>query len=270
MTGKRRGVFSPKTVYDGGMRRFLILLILFCLPLSAPLADDAPPRRLQLQLQSQAEMPSLENDPLSKLGGAMTGEVPQKYIPPKEPVFEKVVYMKIDPPGNLGERVDRLLHGIRVDVPPAYDHYGYEIRRYMAAIAGPQILGSPENLEAQLKNINNAKIIVRYWRQAVKAEIDGIEEQIDAEDASSSVRSIFKFNRGAVEAFFVELESWMNTNRAALEVLLKMGPDRYSYEDPVLAFRNYEDLAYYASLHKAREAALRHMRAYTPFRMMIY
>lgn len=270
MTGKRTGVFSPEKGYDGGMKRFLVLLVFFCLPLSA-LAEDAPPRRLQLQLQTQLPPPSPdEEDQAPAMGMPLTGVLPQKYVPPKEPVFEKVVYMKIDPPGSLGERVDRLLHGIRIDVPPAYDHYGYEIRRYMAAISGPQILGSPENLEAQIKNINNAKIIVRYWRQAVKAEIDGIEKQIDAEDASSSVRSIFKFNRGAAEAFFVELESWMNTNRAALEVLLKMGPDRYAYADPVLSFRNYEDLAYYASLHKAREEALRHMRTYTPFRMMIY
>lgn len=253
------------------MRRFLILIMLLsCLPFSA-LAEDAPPRQLLLQMQVQplSSLPS-GGGSLSATAPPLMGNAREAYVSPKDPVFEKVVYMKIDPPGNLGERVDRLLHGIRIDVPPAYDHYGYEIRRYMAAIAGPQILGSPENLQAQIKNIKNAKIIARYWREAVKAEIAGIEEQIEAEDASSSVRSIFKFNRGAAEAFFVELESWMNTNRAALEVLLKMGPDRYSYTDPVLSFRNYEDLTYYASLHKTREEALQRIRAYTPFRMMIY
>lgn len=247
--------------------RVIVLSALLFGPVSA-LAQEQP-RQLQLQLQfgrgasegggETAHNPALDSE-LKK----------QAYVPPKEPVFEKVTYLKIDPPGNLTERIDRLLHGIRVDIPPEYDHYGYEIRRYMAGVAGPQILGSPENIEAQIKNIANAKIVARYWREAMMAEIDEIEKQINAEDASSSTRTIFKFNRGIVQAFFIELESWLNVNRSGLEALIKIGSDRYTYKDPVLSFKDRDDLTYYASLHQTREKALKQIRKYTPFRMMIY
>lgn len=251
-------------MYNGNMRFFWSFFILVFLLFPVSVAAQENTRQLRIQLGG----PDLSSSggPPGNMGG--TGE--QAYVPPRDPVFDKVVYLKIEPPRNLDERIERLLYGIRTDIPPAYDHYGYEIRRYMAGIAGPKILGSPENIAAQISNIDNAKIVARYWRDALFSEIHEIEKQIDAEDASSATRSIFKFNRGVVQAFFAELESWLNNNRAALDVLLRIGPDRYAYVDPVLSFKYHEDLSYFSSLHKARESALKQIRAYTPFRMMIY
>lgn len=257
-----------RKVFSSGAFLLGVLLALAWNPAPATAQEGARP----LQLMLEPSVPDHRKKPSSPQPGAAQQAPSEQlaYAPPKEPVFEKIVYLKIDSPGSLGERVERLLHGIRVDIPPAYDHFGHEIRRYMAGVGGPQILGSHENLKAQIRNVNNAKIVARYWREAMMAEVAEIEKQIEAEDASSSTRMIFKFNRGVVQAFFAELESWLNVNRAMLDMLLRIGPDRYSYADPVLTFRNQEDMAYFSNLYRTREKALQQIRTYTPFRMMIY
>ncbi|MCC6598447.1 MAG: hypothetical protein IT559_06625 [Alphaproteobacteria bacterium] len=248
--------------------RFLLSLFVL-LSLALPMHAQAQSRQLKFEMgydfPEDGRAPEVSS---SKTPNMVDGE----YVPPPQPdpVFEPVTYLKVAPPGSLNERIERLLYGISTDVPPVYDHYGYEIRRYMAAVAGPKILGSPDNIAAQIRNIDNAKIVARYWREALSNEMNEIEKQIDAEDAATSARSAFKFNKSVTQAFFSELESWMNNNRMALDILYKIGLENYSYTDPVLSFRNREDLSYFYSLYQAREKALTQIKKYTPFRMMIY
>lgn len=192
------------------------------------------------------------------------------YVPTTEPVFEKMRYQKIDPPIHLQERVERILQGIKVDIPPEYDYYGYEIRRYMASIAGPGVIGSKANIEGQIRNIKNAEIILEYWRKHYNEEVKAIEAEIESTDAPSSTRRSFKFNKGLADAFFVEANSWLYNNRVVLEYLAEIGPQGYDFDDPVLTFTNYEYLSKFMKLYKAQQAALEEIHKYTPFRMMVY
>ena len=89
----------------------------------------------------------------------------------EEPFFKKVTMMKLDPPLSVRERVDRLLYGINTDVPPEYDHYGYEIRRYMTDVGNIKIFDGPEFLVKQIKNVRKARVIAEYWKKHINNEV---------------------------------------------------------------------------------------------------
>ena len=192
------------------------------------------------------------------------------YTPPAEPVFDKVAYLKIAPPGTLNERIDRLIHGIYIDVPPEYDHYGYEIRRYMSAVGNVDAINSAQNLKGQIKNIKSAEIVLKYWAEELRKEFAEIEEQIEATNASSSTRTSFKYNRGVAEAFLTEATSWMRNNRIALEYLLEIGTQSYQFDPPKFTFKNQKYFRRYIALYDAQQKALEQIQDYTPFRMMVY
>ena len=194
----------------------------------------------------------------------------KNYRSPIEPVFEKVTYLKIEPPGTLNERIDRLIHGIYVDVPPEYDHYGYEIRRYMSAIGNVDAINSNQNLQGQIKNIKSAEIILKYWAESLRKEFAEIEAEIETSNASSSTRSSFKYHRGVAEAFLTEATSWMRNNRKGLEYLLEIGAGSYQFDPPKFIFKDQKQLKKYTALYEAQQKALEQMKEYTPFRMMVY
>lgn len=193
-----------------------------------------------------------------------------EYRPPAEPVFDKVTFLKLDPPRGLSERIERLIHGIYVDIPPEYDHFGYEVRRYMSAVAGPQVLGSQTNLKGQIKNIKTAEIILKYWREQHKKEVAAIEAKIEEDNASSSTRSSFKYHRGVADAFFIEAGSWTRNNQALLEYLVEIGPDAYKIKQEVFTFNDQNHFRKFAARFKAQQDALKEIQGYTPFRMMVY
>ncbi|MAF97743.1 MAG: hypothetical protein CMH26_03825 [Micavibrio sp.] len=190
----------------------------------------------------------------------------------EEPFFKKVTMMKLDPPLSVRERVDRLLYGINTDVPPEYDHYGYEIRRYMSTVGNPKGITDPQYLETQLKNIKSALIILEYWGKALEKEIDEIEAVIQERGDTGSTRSTFRYNRALVKAFLVETRSWIENNRMLLEMLQDLGPKGYSYneENGYIGFLNKEDLQQFVAIYESKMKALRQMRDYLPFQMMIY
>ncbi|MCB9982424.1 MAG: hypothetical protein H6861_01945 [Rhodospirillales bacterium] len=192
------------------------------------------------------------------------------YKQPEEPYFEEVTFLKQAPPGTLSERVDRLTHGIYIYIQPEYDPYGHEIRRYMAHIGGQDVLNSSENIHGQLMNIKRAEIILKFWREAVNAEIKAIEKEIEDTNASSSVRTSFKYHSGVTKAFFAEAHSWMRNNRKLLEYLDNLDERSYEFAEPTMSFASYEQLTEYASFLKARDEALEQIQGYTPFIKMVY
>lgn len=194
-----------------------------------------------------------------------------RYQPPKERTFEKIEYLKLDPPLHLQERIERLIHGIKIDIPPEYDHYGHEIRRYMASVGGADVLGSRANIEGQLQNIKNAEIILKYWREAHEKEIALIEEEIQNSNSSSTMRTSFKYHSGVSRAFFVEAGSWMHNNKAVLEYLNEIGPgSSYKFRDNTFKFSDRRELKRFLALFEAQQKALAKIKDYTPFRMMVY
>ena len=193
-----------------------------------------------------------------------------EYRPPIEPSLKKVEFLKLDPPRSLKERIERLIHGIYTDVPPEYDHYGYEIRRYMSHVGNPNVYKSENNIRGQIQNIENAQIIMRYWREHQQKEIDTIEAEIEQRGISPTLSTSLKYHRGVAEAFFVEAESWMNNNKTGLEYLLTIGPEAYSLKNGVIRFKEREFFMKYASIYEAQQKALKRLQEYTPFRMMVY
>ena len=198
------------------------------------------------------------------------GEMQLPYKPPLEPEFKKVTYLELDPPRSLNERIERLIHAIYVDVPPEYDHYGHEIRRYMAKVAGPNVLNSKSNLQGQIQNIESAQTILKYWKAAHEKETADIEKIIEETDASSSTRQSFKYRRGVADAFFIEAGSWMNNNKRVLKYLHDLEPDSYEFKDPTFTFSGQRKLKRFLQLYDAQQRALKEIQDYTPFRMMVY
>jgi hypothetical protein len=190
---------------------------------------------------------------------------------PKEPNLPKVKFLEMPPLKTLGDRVDALLYGIHTDIPPEYDYYGYEMRRYMANVGGPDVLGSAANLKTELENIRNAGIILEYWRKAVNKDIADLDKIItdDNADVSTNVRTVFRYNRAVADAFFVECQQWIDNNKALLEFLQSM-EGAYQYEDPIFMFHDNADRLKFVSLYKARQEALDHIREHGPFAVMVY
>lgn len=215
--------------------------------------------------ESRALNQALKN---SRQFAGVTLQIP--YRQPAEPGFEKVTYLKQEPCTMLRERIERLIHGIYVDIPPEYDHYGYEIRRYMAHIGGQDVLNSSHNIRAQLKNIKNAQIILKYWREAVNKEAEAIEAEIGKTTGDSSIRSSLKYHRGVAQAFFTEAASWMRNNQGLLEYLDGLDKDTYEFAQPTMVFNDTNALRHYAALLKARDKSLKQMQEYAPFIKMVY
>jgi len=187
-----------------------------------------------------------------------------------EPEFKPVKFYKLDPPKTLRERVERLTHGMLMDMPPEYDHYGYEVRRFMAQVGNPAVLDSPKNIKGQLQNIKVAQKVAADWQAAHLKETKEIEIQIEETNASSSVRSLYHTQKSEAQAFFLELNSWIKNNRDSLNYLLEIGPNRYQFQDGEFRFRSSEEFKKYLALHESRLRALSQMHDYTPFRVMVY
>lgn len=187
-----------------------------------------------------------------------------------EPNFKPVEFLGLEPPRTLRERVERITHGITMDLPPEYDYYGHDIRRFMAKVGNPAVLGSPKNINGQLDNIKVAQKISASWQAAHFKEVKEIERLIDETNASSSVRSLYKAQKAEAEAFFLELNSWIKNNRDSLSYLLEIGPRAYQYQDGQFRFRGQTEFKKYQALHESRLRALEQIHGYTPFRLMVY
>lgn len=187
-----------------------------------------------------------------------------------EPEFKPVKFYKLDPPKTLRERVERLTHGMLMDMPPEYDYYGYEIRRFMARIGNPAVMDSPTNIKGQLQNIQVAQKVAADWQAAHLKEAREIERLIEETDASSAVRSLYQTQKSEAQAFFLELNRWIRNNRDSLNYLLEIGTGRYQYQDGEFRFRSSEEFKKYLFLHESRLRTLERMHEYTPFRVMVY
>lgn len=189
-----------------------------------------------------------------------------------EPFFKKVTFLKLEEPSNFRERIDRLLYGVITDVAPEYDHYGYEIRRYMATVGNATRFEEEGFLEEQIKNVKTAGIILKYWKEKLKKDMEETEALIEERNETSSNRTTFKYNRGITNAFLVEAESWIENNRAVLEYLQKVGPQAYRYDEKTsdIYFKNKQYLRQFTSLYESKLRALKEIRGYLPFRMMVY
>lgn len=245
--------------YNSSMKmRVLGLLALMALLPGAAMAQGRQDAR-----QKDAEIHTLP-------GGGDDFAFQRTFDDRTEPQIPEVKFLAQDPPRTLKERTDRLLEGIMVDVPPEYDHYGYEMRRYMAHILNREVFSNRERLKQELQNIRNARIVLDYWGKALNAEIEAIETEIEQSDASSTMRTTFNYNRGVASAFLQEAGAWLEHNENLLAFLLGKNPAEYGINGSELIFMSPEDSRAFGKLLKIREAARKIVAQYAPFRVMPY
>ena len=193
-----------------------------------------------------------------------------RYEPLAEPVFKKVQYLTPEPPGYVEQQIESLVNGININVAPEHDHYGYEIRRYMASIAGPKILVSKEEIKQQLTNIKKAEIVLDYWRKNNSEKVKTIRAEMEKDNAKASLRSSFNYHNGTANAFFTEAQSWIDNNRDFLIFIYKLDNKSFNYIDPNIMFRDREDAVKFISILESQKAARKQIHKYVPFRTMVY
>ncbi len=191
-------------------------------------------------------------------------------IPPNEPNLSKTKFFKYPPVSSLGERVERLIYGIKVDVKPELDHYGYEIRRYMAHVGNMRIYEDNEFLNEQMVNVKKSRVILDFWRKHLEKEIKEIESIIDNDSSIElRVRTTFKQNKFAVQTFLNILSSWIDSNERLLQAV-KKEPNIYEVKYPELEIVIPTSRVNFFNLYSKRQAKLKDLRKYNPFAMMVY
>ena len=191
--------------------------------------------------------------------------------PPTEPNIAKVKFLRLPALNATSERVGRLIQGIKKDIPPEYDHYGHEIRRYMKGVGNIKIFEDEEYLIKQIKNVNKAQIIADYWQKHLDDEVAKISKIMeDPDSVSFAVRTAFKQNKITTVIFISSLKAWLEANRNVLMTILKDKSDSYEvYYPEIIITSAILKTELYNSL-VIRQNKLIEIRDYQLFSMMVY
>lgn len=190
--------------------------------------------------------------------------------PPEEPNILEVTYLNLPAITTFEMRVDRLIQGITVDVPPEYDHYGYEIRRYMARVGNPEIFENEERLRKELANTKRARIVFNYWQKSIDKEISELEEHARNNSISSVARSSYSKNKATVRSFMVALQGWLDSNERFLEHALRTKHSFESFYPDIVFMQQGNDPVDFYNNFRAKQARLEAIRKYRPFSIMVY
>lgn len=191
-------------------------------------------------------------------------------IMPLEPNLTKIKYLKRNPVASIDARVGRLAEGVTIDIPPQYDHYGYEIRRYMKNVGNIKIFDDDKFIEEQIINIKKASVIAQYWKKSLEKEIREIELLLASDGSVSlSTRTEFNQNRTKVKKLMLVIQGWLNANEKLLMHIFNT-PDQYKvYYPEIIIFAAQERLDFH-NLTTIRQAKLQDIKQYIPFVMMVY
>ncbi len=191
-------------------------------------------------------------------------------VPPLEPNIATTRFLKYPPVSSLGERVDRLVYGITTDIQPEYDHFGYEIRRYMTDVGNIKIFDGPEFLVKQIKNVRKARVIAEYWKKHINNEVLEIQEIMDVDSSLDlRVRTAFKQNKIAAQTFMISLKAWIDANERVLLSIHK-NPSLYEVEYPEVLIVLPTKRTEFYNLYATKQAKLKDIQQYQPFALMVY
>lgn len=192
--------------------------------------------------------------------------------PPLEPNIGQIDFRKIPEVVEIPDRIASLIHGITIDIPPEYDHYGYEIRRYMSRAGNLRVFEDREYLVEQIKNVRKAKVIAKFWSDLLKKEIDEIEQVIDQDTdrkISFASKTAFKQNKRTTETFLISLDNWLVTNEDYLLFILD-NPDRYVVNYPSILIGEESVRVPFYNKTLLRQTRLKEIKEYLPFSIMAY
>lgn len=190
--------------------------------------------------------------------------------PPVRPYIEEITFQTPPPLSGLKERVDRIAMGITIDVAPQFDHYGHEIRRYMAHVGAPEIFTDRAVLLEQAQMVEKASIVADFWKKALLEEIYAIEAILE-QDAmvAPNIRTTFNQNRAAAQRFLFQLDMWLRGNENLLQ-FMKDDLKEYTFVYPRVEIFSGRIRNDFYNLVRLRQSHLREMMAYRPFAMMVY
>lgn len=188
---------------------------------------------------------------------------------PKAPIFREIQFVKLPKINNLSQRIERLVYGIYTDVNPQYDHYGYEIRRYMVDTANPQFLNYSSHIEQNIEEIKKCRIILDFWKRELVKEMEEIEIELEKIQGVSKMKSTFRFNKNTINGFIPVAYSWLDLNLEYLE-FLKEFHGQYFVQYPIYYFKDSYIQNRYMKLHHKRQQAVDRINTFSPFRLMMY
>lgn len=194
--------------------------------------------------------------------------------PPREPFLSEVDFLKYPELRSIEERVSRLLHGISVDIQPEYDHYGHEIRRYMAHVGNDEIYKDREYLKKQINNVKVSFIIAEYWERYIEEEIKVIRDILDADQNEDNVisfqaRTAFRQNKIKARTFVISLKTWITANEEKLMEVYTHFTD-YKIMYPEVMITMAEDRIDFFNAITASQTKLKEIKKYLPFSIMVY
>lgn len=189
---------------------------------------------------------------------------------PNAPIITKTTFVKLPEVIGIDDRVKRLMEGITEIIPPKYDHYGYEIRRYMQNAGDIRIYSNDEFLREQIVNVRRAGVIADFWKRELENEIAYLQEQLDAKpEENLSTKATLKRNEAEIRRFVIVLNSWIMLNEKILLLIFK-DQDFYSVIYPeVIVSSGREKIALY-NLMNAKQTRLKDLKRYAPFEIMFY
>ncbi len=193
---------------------------------------------------------------------------------PKEPTLAEVKFLKLPPQNSIKEKVDRLIWGIRKGIRPEYDHYGHEIRRYMAGTTNIKIFEDEEYLIEQIKNVRKAKIIASYWADQVEEKISTIEGEMEVivgegKNVEFASKTAFKQNKLTSRKFIISLRAWIDANERLL-MLIYENPNQYGVHYPEINIVTSEVRSDAYNLILVKQTKLKEIRNYKTFEMMVH
>ncbi len=247
------------------IRKLLLLVFIFSFSSASVYASNISAEQRTPVLEGKVE----DSEIFMPFMGLDKVTIDDNDTPPFEPNIIVVKYLQDAPPRNLGERVERLVHGITVDIPPEYDIYGYELRRYMQAVGNPKIYTDNNYLAEQLKNIAKANIVLDYWRQHLKKEMEELEPLAEGHEVSFITKTAFKQNAGIVKQFLSDSQTWLDANKNFL-IYLDSIEGKYTLIYPEIKFQIPEFATKYTRLLTKKQESIRKIREYTIFRLMVY
>ena len=187
-----------------------------------------------------------------------------------EPNLPKFSFKRLPELNSFDERVSRLTQGIQQSIAPEYDHYGYEIRRYMTHDGNLQVFEDRDYLETQIKNVRKATVIVDYWKKYLEKELREVEDIIDTGDGVSfSNRTAFKQNKVIIRTFLISLRGWVAANERFLTQVYENMDAFDVYYPEVMISNNAIRVDFYNKL-MLRQTKVNEMKAYRPFEIMVY
>jgi len=236
--------------------RFIIVLNLVFVPCAA-----------------QAKYVSGDDPTIAPVLTAEGVKIDDDMVMPVEPNLVEITFLKEKPSYNLRARIKRLTHGIETDIPPEYDVYGYEIRRYMASVGNIKVYQDEDFLIKQIRNVRKAAIILDYWHEHVLKEMREIEQEIVSLSREGRVPSTdltaFRQNKRIVRGFMIDARSWIDSNeRLLMDLFDNYGLYQLVYPEiqfirPALRIDLY-------NIFQLRQVNLREIRKYQAFSIMVY